>query len=165
MKTLVEFVRGAFWGLLVGLVFMSVSKAGELPVAQLNSEAVGYATMDEAAIAVLRPLVEAQMGAEYGGAIYKCGGMFAASNVVSQGLPHDLNYTINRYKECELVATFHTHPTVHPRAEFFSKNDRETIERLNVVGYIGASNGKIRKRAGLKETLVTIVSLDLTASR
>lgn len=137
-----------------------------LPVAQLSADLEAHKTMDDAAVAALGALIRQGHTVEYGGAIYRCGELFAASAPVTQNLPHDLTYQIARYKECELVGTYHIHPTRHPRSEVFSKNDKRTLEQLNLTGYIGVVyNGKIRKRQGLQESLVTIVAIPLQASR
>lgn len=148
-------------------VFESKARAADLlPVAQLSADLEAHKSMDAAATAALGALIRQGHTVEYGGAIYRCGELFAASGPVTQNLPHDLTYQIARYKECELVGTYHIHPTRHPRSEVFSKNDKRTLEQLNLVGYIGVVyNGKIRKREGLKESLVTIVAIPLQASR
>lgn len=162
MKTIREFIYGATYGLLFGLILIKCVEAGELPVVQLNQDAVGYATMDEAAVAALRPLVKGQPSVEHGGAIYKCAGYFYTSNAVTQNRKHKLSYTISRYKECELVATFHTHPAHDRRSENFSKEDVQMAKTLNVVTYIGVCySGNIRKLENDFQSLVTIIAVPL----
>lgn len=100
-----------------------------------------HASLDEAAIGALRPLLAAGHRYESGGFIVRDGGKFRASKPVTQRSRTRVNYCIVLPRGGELAGLYHT----HVRAGEYSAKDRANAARAGVPSFLGTlSNGTLQ---------------------
>lgn len=100
-----------------------------------------HASLEEAAVGVLRPLLGAKHRYESGGFIVRDGGKFRASKPVTQRSRTRVNYCIVLPRGGELAGLYHT----HVRAGEFSPKDRANAARAGVPSFLGTlSSGTLQ---------------------
>ena len=100
-----------------------------------------HASLDEAAVGALRPLLAAGHRYESGGFIVRDGGKFRASKPVTQRSRTRVNYCNVLPRGGELAGLYHT----HVRAGEFSPKDRANAARAGVPSFLGTlSSGALQ---------------------
>lgn len=123
----------------------SIALCAERPVTRLVINALGFPTLNAAAVAALAAALAISARHEYGGVLLACEGGYFATAPVTTYQERRVDFKAEFPLECTLEGVYHTHPGPALEAARFPMTDIVQARILSVPSYIVvAADGTVR---------------------